>query len=125
MTTGEPPCLGWPDQQGLLALGRDPWRIKDACEGTVIFGGTGSGKTSGSGRALAQSFLGAGFGGLVLCAKPEEPALWRAYAAEAGRQSDLAMFGGRESWGFNFMRYESLRSGAGAGLTENLVNLFM
>jgi len=81
--TCEPPQVGWPDHQGLLALGRDPWRIKDACEGTVIFGGTGSGKTSGSGRALAQSFLGAGFGGLVLCAKPEEPALWRAYAAEA------------------------------------------
>jgi hypothetical protein len=125
VSAGEPPLLGWPDQQGLLALGRDAWRIKDACEGTVIFGGTGSGKTSGSGRAIARSFLGAGFGGLVLCAKPEEPALWRAYASEAGRESDLVMFGGREHWGFNFLAYESLRSGAGAGLTENLVNLFM
>ena len=64
-----PPHLGWPDHQGLVALGADTWRIKDACEGTVIFGGTGSGKTSGSGRALARSFLAAGFGGLVLCAK--------------------------------------------------------
>lgn len=34
------------------------------------------------------------------------------------------MFGGAERHGFNFMQYESLRSGAGAGLTENLVNLF-
>jgi hypothetical protein len=120
-----PPLLGWPDHQGLVALGRDTWRIKDACEGTVIFGGTGSGKTSGSGRSLARSFLAAGFGGLVLCAKPEEPALWRTYASEAGRGRDLVMFGGGEHQGFNFMRYESLRSGAGAGLTENLVNLFM
>ncbi len=120
-----PPLLGWPDHQGLVALGRDTWRIKDACEGTVIFGGTGSGKTSGSGRSLARSFLAAGFGGLVLCAKPDEPALWRAYASEAGRGADLVMFGGDERQGFNFMRYESLRSGAGAGLTENLVNLFM
>jgi hypothetical protein len=106
-------------------MGRDIWRIKDACEGTVIFGGTGSGKTSGSGRALATSFLAAGFGGLVLCAKPDEPALWRAYAAETGRESDLLMFGRDEPWAFNFMRYESLRPGAGAGLTENLVNLFI
>jgi hypothetical protein len=106
-------------------MGKDTWRIKDACEGTMIFGGTGSGKTSGSGRAIARSFLAAGFGGLVLCAKPDEPALWRSYAAETGRDSDLVMFGGAESWGFNFMQYESLRSGAGAGLTENVVNLFM
>jgi hypothetical protein len=91
----------------------------------MIFGGTGSGKTSGSGRALALSFLGAGFGGLVLCAKPDEPTLWRAYAAEAGRESDLVMFGTHGKWSFNFMEYESLRSGAGAGLTENLVTLFM
>ncbi len=91
----------------------------------MIFGGTGSGKTSGSGRALATSFLAAGFGGLVLCAKPDEPALWRNYAAETGRSHDLVMFGGCEPWSFNFMQYESLRAGAGAGLTENLVNLFM
>jgi hypothetical protein len=106
-------------------MGKDTWRIKDACEGTMIFGGTGSGKTSGSGRAIARSFLAAGFGGLILCAKPDEPALWRAYAAETGRESDLAMFGAGEPWSFNFMRHESLRSGAGAGLTENIVNLFM
>lgn len=125
MSQAEPPLLGWPDHLGLLALGPDPWRIKDACEGTVIFGGTGSGKTSGSGRAIARSFLEAGFGGLVLCAKPEEPELWRRYAAEAGRREDLVMFGGEEAWGFNFMDYESQRAGAHAGLTENLVNLFM
>jgi NAD(P)-dependent dehydrogenase (short-subunit alcohol dehydrogenase family) len=120
-----PPVIEWPEHRGLVDMGGDPWRVKDACEGTVIFGGTGSGKTSGSGRALATAFLTAGFGGLVLCAKPEEPELWLNYATEMGRESDLVMFGARESGGFNFMRYESLRSGAGAGLTENLVNLFM
>ena len=125
MTTAAPPLAGWPDHQGLVAFGSDAWRIKDACEGTMIFGGTGSGKTSGSGRTIARSFLAAGFGGLVLCAKPEEPELWRSYAAESGRESDLVRFGGAGNWGFNFMDYESLRSGAHAGLTENLVNLFM
>ena len=125
MSDPAPPIIGWPDQGGLLDLGGDRWRIKDACEGTIIFGGTGSGKTSGSGRALAESFLAAGFGGLVLCAKTDEPELWRQYASESGRESDLVMFGDREPWSFNFMRHESLRAGAGAGLTENLVNLFM
>ncbi|HEY5228860.1 MAG TPA: hypothetical protein VIJ19_09970 [Opitutaceae bacterium] len=119
------PFLGWPDQQGLVAMGSDTWRIKDACEGTMIFGGTGSGKTTGSGRSLARSFMAAGFGGLVLCAKPAEPALWRTYAADAGRQADVVLFGGSEGTGFNFLEYESQRSGRGAGLTENIVNLFM
>ncbi|HEY4990143.1 MAG TPA: TraM recognition domain-containing protein, partial [Opitutaceae bacterium] len=125
MSAPLPPHLGWPDHQALVGMGGDAWRIKDAFEGTMIFGGTGSGKTSGSGRALARSFLGAGFGGLVLCAKPDEPSLWRSYAAEAGREPDLVMFGADPKWSFNFMEYESIRSGSGAGLTENLVTLFM
>jgi hypothetical protein len=120
-----PPLAGWEDHRALIDMGGDPWRIRDACEGTMIFGGTGSGKTSGSGRALARSFLTAGFGGLVLCAKTDEPALWRSYAEETGRAADIVMFGGAGPWSFNFMEYESLRPGAGAGLTENLVNLFM
>lgn len=120
-----PPPLGWPDHQGLVAMGADPWRIKDACEGTMVFGATGSGKTSGSGRFLARSFLSAGFGGLVLCAKPEETALWRSYAEEAGRTQDVALFGKDQGLAFNFLGYESMRSGNGAGLTENIVNLVM
>jgi hypothetical protein len=122
----EPPVLGpsWADGRALLHLGSDAWRIKDACEGTIVFGATGSGKTSGSGRALATAFLSAGFGGLVLCAKPDEPDLWRRYAAETGREADLVLFGRDAAWRFDFMRHELLRPGAGAGLTENLVNLF-
>jgi hypothetical protein len=120
-----PPVIPWRDQQPLLSFGGDPWRIKDACEGVMIFGGTGSGKTSGSGRALATAYLEAGFGGLVLCAKPEEPELWCRYAAETGRSADLVRFGPDTGWSFNFMDYECRRPGAGAGLTENLVNLFV
>jgi hypothetical protein len=120
-----PPILPWHDQQPLLSLGADPWRIKDACEGVMIFGGTGSGKTSGSGHALATAYLSAGFGGLVLCAKPDEPDLWCRYAAETGRSADVVRFGPDSGWSFNFMDYECRRPGAGAGLTENLVNLFV
>lgn len=122
---GEPPLLpAWSDARGLLRFGGDLWRLRDAFEGTIVFGATGSGKTSGSGHALATSFLSAGFGGLVLCAKPEEPELWLRYAAETGRESDLVLFGRDEAWSYNFMRHEQTRAGAGAGLTENIVNLF-
>jgi hypothetical protein len=101
---------------------QDTWRIRDACEGTQIFGATGSGKTSGSGRALARAFLENGFGGLVLCAKTDEPELWERYAWQAGRQADIIRLSGEQ---FNFLHYEANRPGAGAGQTENLVTLFM
>lgn len=107
----------------LLVAGNEIWRVKDACEGVIIFGATGSGKTSGSGQTLAREYLRAGFGGLVLCAKPDEPALWVKYASQVGRESDLILFGTDHKWSFNFLEHESRRQGAGASLTENLRGL--
>jgi hypothetical protein len=115
----------WGLDAPLLRLSDDPrdvWRIRDACEGTQVFGATGSGKTTGSGQALARAFLRNDFGGLVLCAKPDEPELWQRYALETGRAADMVLFS-REQ--FNFLQYEANRPGAGAGQTENLVALFM
>jgi type IV secretory pathway TraG/TraD family ATPase VirD4 len=103
---------------------QDPWTIRDACEGCQIFGGTGSGKTSGSGEAIAKAFLQAGFGGVVCTAKPDERALWERYCAETGRQDSLILFSPSQPHRFNFLDYEARRPGEGAGLTENLVNLF-
>ena len=54
---------------------KDVFTLRDACQGVHVFGGIGSGKTSGSGKALASAYLRAGFGGLVLCAKPDELSL--------------------------------------------------
>jgi hypothetical protein len=119
----------WNLDRPLLAFSdADPWTVRDACEGVQIFGGIGSGKTSGSGAALARAFLSAGFGGLVCCAKPEERRLWERYARETGRSNSLVIVqpGGRETaapWRFNFLDYELRRQGAGGGLTENIVNL--
>ena len=102
---------------------RDPWTLRDACQGTQIMGGTGSGKTSGSGRAIALSFLRSGFGGIVLCAKPGERQLWQAYARETGRERSLIVFGDDGSRRFNFLDYE-LRRGDRL-VTHNLVSLFL
>lgn len=98
----------------------DPWTMRHACEGVLIMGETGSGKSSGSGETIAKTYQRAGMGGLVLCAKPEEAYLWQRYARETGREKDLILFGPGHPWRFNFLDYE-LRKGGGH--TENIVNL--
>ncbi len=98
--------------------------IGNACEGVQIFGGIGSGKTSGSGEALARSFLRAGFGGLVLCAKKDVLDDWKRYAKEAGRENQLLVFDDSGDFVFPFLQYEIERNGEGAGYTDNLVRLF-
>jgi hypothetical protein len=102
----------------------DFWRVRDAIEGTQIFGTAGSGKTTGSGNAIARAFLRHGFGGLVLTAKPDERALWEQYAKATGRSNDLVVFAPGEKWRFNFLDYEFRRTSPGGGETENLVRLF-
>jgi calcineurin-like phosphoesterase len=108
--------------------GKDIWTTKDACEGIQIFGGTGSGKSSGSGKLIAKSFLKAGFGGLILTVKKDEKDTWLNYAKATNREKDIVILtdnNGVNNQYFNFLQYEYSRSGRGSGLTENLVNLFM
>jgi type IV secretory pathway TraG/TraD family ATPase VirD4 len=122
------PAVPAPDRaldMPLLWLGKnDPWTVRDSFEGCLIFGATGSGKTSGSGQALAKAFLRSGFGGLVLCAKTDEVLLWQRYCRETNRSNSLIIFGPNQPHRFNFLNYELSRPGAGAGHTENLVRLF-
>lgn len=111
----------------------DVWTLEDAFKGVQIFGGIGSGKTSGSGRTLATAFLSNGFGGLVLCAKPTEREDWENLAKQTGRTKDLKIFCEPKLDGsgniispeyfFNPLDYEASREGGGE--TFNLVNLFM
>lgn len=102
----------------------EPFTIENAFEGVQIFGGIGSGKTSGSGAAIAKGFLTAGFGGLVLCAKKDELDTWLKYAEQTGRQKSVLVFDASGKFVFPFLQYEIEREGAGAGYTENLVRLF-
>lgn len=116
------------DQPLFMYTPKDPFTIRDACEGVAIFGGIGSGKTSGSGATLARAYLRAGFGGIVLCSKPEERRLWEKYAAETARTPSLVIIepgqgGGIPPWRFNFLDYELRRDGGGGGQTENIVSL--
>lgn len=117
--------LRWELSDELLRWSRDDaWTLRDAVEGTLILGATGSGKTSGSGATIARSYLSAGFGGLVLTAKSDERALWESYCRETNRLGDLIVVGPDAKCRFNFLDHELNRTGSGAGLTENIVNLF-
>ena len=87
----------------------DIWTIADACEGVQVFGATGSGKTSGSGKTLAHAFLNHGFGFLVLCAKTDERETFEAYAKACGREKDVIVFSADSEHRFNFLDYEYTR----------------
>jgi type IV secretory pathway TraG/TraD family ATPase VirD4 len=102
----------------------DVFTINDACQGVQIFGGTGSGKSSGSGRALALAYLRAGFGGLVCCSKAEEADIWRKLAEETGRAGDLFVIDERATLRFNFMDYAQATI-ARDGFDRNLVDMLI
>lgn len=102
----------------------DHLSVDDLLRGLMIFGGTGSGKTTGSGAFLASSLLALGCGGLVLCVKGEECSNWENYAYAMGREDDLIIFGFNRGYAFNFLEHELNRQGQGAGLTENLFAIF-
>jgi len=97
------------------------WTIRHAVEGVQIFGGIGSGKTSGSGRMLALKYLNAGFGGLVLTVKPDEKDLWKNYCKTCGREKDLLILEPNGHYHFNFLQYESSQSGQ--SFTDNIVQV--
>lgn len=83
------------------------WLVRDVFEGVQVFGGTGYGKSSGSGQALARAFLESNFGGLVLTAKTDEAPQWRESACDAGRESDLLVVDASGGHQFNFLRNNS------------------
>lgn len=122
----------------LMRLPGGDWNVDDATKGVAIFGGTGSGKTSGSGRFLAFKYLEEGWGGLVLCVKTDEADLWQKYCDKAGRGKDVIVFKNgavHESdeykdqlMVFNPIEYEVKRPRAeeeGSAEVQNITNIFM
>ncbi len=109
------------DLPALDASQKSPsWKVRNAVEGVQIFGGIGSGKTSGSGRTLALKYLKAGFGGLVLTVKPDEIDLWNQYCEDTGRLDDLVVIepGGKHK--FDFLLYDTQRNSGERPITENI-----
>lgn len=94
--------------------------VRDLLNGGVaIFGRTGSGKTSSSGKALAHAIVSLpGSGGLIIAAKPgEDRTMWQRIFAAAGRSDDLLIFSPEHPLRFNFLDYEMKQGG---GHTRNI-----
>lgn len=100
------------------------WTIRHAVEGVQIFGGIGSGKSSGSGYKIARQYLEKGFGGLVLTAKVDEVDVWKQYCNNTNRTKDLVIIEPKGKFYFNVLEYEMNRDDEGKGLTANIVQLF-
>jgi hypothetical protein len=106
------------------------FRLIDAQTHILCMGSTGSGKSSGPLRHIALAYLAHGFGGVVLCSKPDERPMWEKWAEEAGRwkresqTGDLVIFDASGKWQFNFLDWEASRAATeGGGLTINIVAL--
>jgi hypothetical protein len=109
----------------LLELSRGNfWTGVDATSHTHFFGRTGGGKTSAA-KWLAGAMLRAGWGALITAVKPEDIALWKAYAKEHGRGNSLLLFDG-ENETLNFLEYLIRVNGMdGIGtVTECLMKIF-
>ncbi len=117
-------CRDWDLHTAVCRLPTgDVWNIGDACQGVLILGATGSGKSSGSADMLALKYLRLGAGGIILCVKVNEADYWMEIAKLTGREKDIIRVT-EKAGSFNIFDYELRRSGRGAGLTLNLVNLF-
>jgi hypothetical protein len=98
---------------------KSPWKVRDAFEGTIIFGANGSGKTSGSGETILASFMRNGFGGLVLSMKGDEWQMCCDLADATGRRGDLIRFTteAKAACCYNPLEHETV--------TENAVRLLL
>lgn len=99
------------------------WSVRNAMEGVQIFGGIGSGKTSGSGSTLAHKYLANGFGGLVLTAKHDEADTWVKYCKNTGRLDDLIIVDPQHQNYFDFLAYESQGEAFKTPITLNIVQV--
>src|SRR5258707_1305134 len=109
--------------QPLLFFGNDAFTLRACCEGILITGATGSGKTSSSGAAIARAYLQNGFGGIATCCKPGEADLWLRYARQTGRERDLVFFGPRHPHRFNYLNFAARLTPPDISPTENLTEL--
>lgn len=105
----------WGLDQTILDLGDGHlFTLRHACAGVIVFGKTGSGKTSGPGQYLALHYLQAGFGGIVFCVKPDEGSTWVEYAQTAGRSQDVIRIttsADNQYW-FDFLAWEMEQPGS-------------
>ncbi len=111
----------WDLTMPVLSFGKDKITLGMAFENFAIFGGVGSGKTTGSGYAILFAMMFMGLGGLVLTAKAGDAARIRRICERAGRADDLIVINDHSDWQFNFLGYLLEIQGRRGRAVENLV----
>jgi hypothetical protein len=109
----------------------DAFRVRDLVAGGVlILGRAGSGKTSGSGRALMRSIVGLRhsdgrpvMGGLINAAKPEEADEVRALFASVGRSDDLYVVNADAELRLDFIDYAMRMGGDTREITNTITTI--
>ena len=107
---------------------KEDWiTTRDLIRHTLVFGSTGSGKTSGYGKIQLYNMLKAGFGGIVMTAKADEADYVKTLAKRAGRGAeDIIDFKLDGEYIFNFLDY-TFKQGQARGkktYIQDLVHLF-
>jgi TraM recognition site of TraD and TraG len=78
-------------------------------ESVLVLGRIGGGKTTASGKVLAQALLRAGFGLMFCIAKHDEIDRVLDYTKKSGRYGDVVIFD--ETKGYNFIEHDLVRQG--------------
>ncbi|MEM7398089.1 MAG: TraM recognition domain-containing protein [Pseudomonadota bacterium] len=112
----EQPLIRWSDQG-------DAYTIRDSFAGTMCFGASGAGKTSGFAACTLRSFLAAGYGICAMTCRPGDADELVAYARAAGREGDVVRFGPGHPHVFDVLHDEYEQSGSDAAMVENIVAL--
>jgi len=98
---------------------RDPWTVRHACQNTLIFGKTGSGKSSGSGDAILRSLVRyRNSGGLILASKPEDKAYVQRVFREERTLDDLFILEPGGKYRFNMLDHERRKGADARDLTQ-------
>jgi TraM recognition site of TraD and TraG len=100
----------------------NPFRVRHLLNSVAIFGGTGSGKTSGSGMTLGSAIVSyPNSGGLIIAAKPgEDRVMWERIFARAGRSSDLVIIDPSSNKCCNVLSYALSKGADTRDLTKML-----
>jgi hypothetical protein len=102
---------------------RHPWTIRDLYSHLLIQGVTGSGKSSGSAKAVAKALLRSPCiaGGMVMCLKNSECDAWLRYHREMRCRKKIAILRPGGEHKLNPFRFE-VEHGGSAAQTENLLH---
>lgn len=116
----------WPLDHPILAFNQtDHLTIRDLCEGLLVIGNTGSGKSSTTGTMIPLAALQHGWGIIAYTTKPDDAAFWQELCRKTGRESQLRIIRPDGHSRFNLIRYELERPTAGGGNTLKLAWLLM